>query len=93
MSRERFAQELGTLLDRRTDLLMLYTEMGPLAYNYRSQLAEAFPELDLQACADVKYYEGTDHTFTLPGNRARAIDDVVAWMEDRFAAVGTGARG
>ena len=91
VSRERFGAELGSLIDRRTDLLMLYTEMGPLAYNYREQLEEAFPELDLESCAQVEYYEATDHTFTLPGNRARAIGDIVDWMNSRYAVARSGA--
>lgn len=88
VSKERFERELGSLIDRNTQLLMIYTEMGPLAFNYPEQLHEALPSLDLDRCADVRYYEGADHTFTLPGNRRRAIDDIVAWMVEKFAGGG-----
>ena len=84
VSRERFEGELGSLIDRDAQLLMIYTEMGPLAFNYSEQLHDAFPNLDLDRCADVRYYRGADHTFPLPGNRQRALDDIVDWMSTHF---------
>ncbi len=84
VSRERFGSELAALIDRGTRLMMVYTEMGPLAYNYPEQLADAFPELEFGGSTDVVYYPGADHTFTLPGNRTQAIADIVDWVADTF---------
>ena len=78
--RDRFGRELGTLLERGTDLFMVYTGLGPLAFNYEGQIHDAFPELDLHGRASIRYYPDADHTFTLPGNRLRLIADVEDWM-------------
>lgn len=91
VSRERFAAELSELVDRGVRLFMVYTEMGPLAFNYESQLADALPEVDVRGGTDVVYYEGTDHTFTLPGNRQQFMDDLATWMGSRFALQHSGS--
>ncbi len=45
----RFESELATLIDRGTRLMMTYTKLGPLAFNYPRQMHDAFPSLDLDA--------------------------------------------
>lgn len=92
VSRDRFESELRTLIDRHVRLFMVYTEMGPLAYNYEGQLADAFPSVPMDD-VDVVYYQGTDHTFTLPGNRHRFVADVGAWMDRHFTAKQAGVSG
>lgn len=84
VSRERFARELRTLIQRNVRLFMIYTEMGPLSFNYPTQMHDAFPELPIAEAVEVSYYEATDHTFTLPGNRQRLLSDVRSWMEAAF---------
>lgn len=84
VSRERFEGELGALLARDVQMLMIYTEMGPLAFNYPEQIHDAFPDLALDRSVDVRYYRGADHTFTLPGNRRKAIRDTVDWVSTHF---------
>lgn len=83
--RERFARELTALLNRGTSLLMVYTGLGPLAFNYRRQLHDALPEVDLDPQVCVQYYPDADHTFTLPANRRRVLTDILAWMNAREA--------
>jgi len=78
--RDRFGRELATLLGRGTDLFMVYTGLGPLAFNYERQIHDAFPDLDLDRRASIRYYANADHTFTLPGNRLRLIADVADWL-------------
>lgn len=91
VSRGRFEAELTALVGRDVRLFMVYTEMGPLAYNYERQLADAFPAIDMTN-VEIVYYTSTDHTFTLPGNRARFINDVGAWLHRQFVESGTGVR-
>ena len=80
----RFESELATLIDRGTRLLMTYTKLGPLAFNYPRQMHDAFPSLDLDGAATIQYYPDADHTFRLPGNRTRLLDDIEAWIETEF---------
>ena len=88
--KERFGAELRSLVDRGTELLLVYTGMGPLAYYYKRQIVDAFPEIDLSQRAVVHFYPEADHTFTIPGNRNRLMDDIDAWMLARFATARVG---
>ncbi len=83
--KERFAAELTGLVERGTKLLLIYTGLGPLSFTYRRQLHDAFPDIDLERAAVVRFYPEADHTFTLPGHRERLLADIDAWMGARFA--------
>ncbi len=83
--KERFGRELASLIDRGTSLLMVYTKLGPLAFNYERQMHDAFPEIDFGAAVIVRYYPNADHTFTLPGNRRRLLDEIESWMRINHA--------
>ncbi len=87
---ERFATELAQLVDRGVQMLLVYTGLGPLAFTYERQLHDAFPRIDLDGSAIVHFYRDADHTFTLPGHRARLLDDIDSWMGLTFP-VGVGA--
>lgn len=89
--RERFAAELGALIDRDVAVLMAYTEYGPLAVNYPRQLHDAFPGLDLDRSVTVAWYPDTDHTFTLADNRRRLLDEVETWLATAGLLPGTPA--
>jgi pimeloyl-ACP methyl ester carboxylesterase len=78
--KERFGAELASLIERDVALMMVYTEFGPLPVNYPGQLRDAFPQIELDRCVDVVWYPQTDHTFTLPGNRRRLVEDVETWL-------------
>ena len=84
VSKERFASELQSLIERNVRLLFVYTGLGPLSFTYRRQLHDAFPKLALDDAATVRFYPAADHTFTLPGHRQRLVDDLDAWLADEF---------
>jgi hypothetical protein len=63
---------------------MIYTKLGPLAFNYERQLHDAFPHLVSEPAVTVRYFPEADHTFTLPGNRNRVISTIESWMCDRY---------
>ncbi len=82
--KERFGAELRSLLERNTRMLLIYTGLGPLAYYYRKQICDAFPDLDLDQNVHVCFYPEADHTFTLPGNRRQVIADIENWLLAEF---------
>ncbi|NNF64653.1 MAG: hypothetical protein HKN07_10380, partial [Acidimicrobiia bacterium] len=92
VSKERFAGELQSLIDRNVRLLLVYTGLGPLSFTYRRQLHDAFPKIALDDVATVHFYPAADHTFTLPGHRQRLLDDLDTWLADEFESE-TAARG
>ena len=83
--RDRFERELASLLDRGATLLMIYTRLGPLAFNYERQMHDAFPDIDLDRGATVRYFPQADHTFTLPGNRRLLLEEIESWMRTHHA--------
>lgn len=87
VSRDRFAAELGSLIERSTKLLLVYTALGPLPYFYENQLAEALSELEFDPWVTVRFYEDADHTFMLPGHRERLIDEIDEWFARSFVVV------
>ena len=78
--KQRFATELAALVDRGVPMLMVYTGLGPLAFNYERQLHNAFPEIDLDRAMTVRYFPHADHTFTLPGNRRLLVEAIESWL-------------
>lgn len=85
MPKERFAAELGHLLDRHVRLMLVYTGHGPLSFNYEGQLQDALPHLRLDAGVHVEYYPDADHTFTLRSHRELVLADIEAWLSAEFA--------
>ena len=83
--RDRWRDELASLIERHTSLLMIYTKLGPLAFNYERQLHDAFPDLQLDRGVAVRYFPDADHTFTLPGNRNKVIATIETWMLEKFS--------
>ena len=79
-----FESDLAKLIDRGTRLMMTYTKLGPLAFNYPRQMHDAFPSLDLDATVTVHYYADADHTFRLHGNRTRLLGDIESWIKTQF---------
>lgn len=89
--KERFGRELSTLIQRNVRLLFVYTALGPLSYYYAEQLQDAFPKIDLERSATVLFYPDADHTFTLPGNRNRLLDEIEAWFGTQFSLAPSGS--
>ena len=85
MPKERFASEMSRLLDRNLRMMLVYTGLGPLSYNYREQLQDALPGLPIDDEVRVVYYPGADHTFTIKGNREKLYDAIQSWLSTEFA--------
>lgn len=81
--KQRFADELAALVDRNVPVLMVYTGLGPLAFNYERQMHDAFRDIDLDRAVSVRYFPDADHTFTLPGNRRLLVEAIERWLELR----------
>jgi pimeloyl-ACP methyl ester carboxylesterase len=91
LPKERFAEALATLIDRKAGLLLAYTGLGPQPFNYRRQLHDVFPALNLEDHAKVLFFPRANHTFTLPGHRERLIDEIDSWICEKYPMV-TAAR-
>jgi hypothetical protein len=80
-SRERFAADLKTLVDRQVRLLFVYTGGMDLHYNHRGQFHASFGYRD---SVEVEFYPRFDHLLSLAGQRAVFSERVCAFMRRGF---------
>lgn len=69
---------LNSLVDRRVDVLFIYSAAMSERYNHADQLFELFPEL--RGRVSVGYFADADHAFTENATQRRLIDAVVGWL-------------
>ena len=84
--RHVFARELAALVERKTQLLFVFTRSEPQPVNYARQLHDSVPGIDLDRHATVQLFPEADHTFTFAGHRSRLVECVADWMDLRFYA-------
>lgn len=70
---------LRDILARGVQLFFVFTGSWSI-YNYREQLADAFPFVRQNAAVQVEYFPGSDHTFTRLHNQQILVDTVRGWM-------------
>jgi pimeloyl-ACP methyl ester carboxylesterase len=87
-SREEMRSALGTLTERGTRLLFLYTGSFEV-YLYPDQLRDAFPE----ACASEAlcwcFMPETNHTFSREEHRRVLLRTLTTWLKDSGLAAGS----
>lgn len=90
--RERFESEVADLIDRDVRLLFVMTRGGLQAVNYRNQLQDCMPGVDLATHATVVHYPDAHHTFVDRSRRQALIDAISRWMDRGFPAVSPAVR-
>lgn len=91
LSRDEFGRRLAALARRGTRVQLAYTGNGPQPYNYRGQLADAFPQLDKGNIRET-FLPDANHTFTMSEHRQEMVDAVATWMDDSFGMERTAQR-
>lgn len=84
-TREVFAERLRALIARRAKLLFVFTGGLEERYNYRDQLFDAFPGLDLRSHVELEYIPDADHTFSRAASQRRLEDRITKWYDTHFA--------
>ena len=82
--KERFHDELQTLVERDTKMLFVFSGGGPQPFNYQRQLHDAFPDVDFDSTSRVIWNPEADHTYTFPAHRSKLISDIEEWLESAF---------
>lgn len=80
-SREEVIAHLRPALGRGVQLLYVFTGGWETLYNYRTQLLDAFPEVDFSGRLRLEHHAAADHTFSALADRRRLCATVVDWME------------
>ena len=83
--RDALARDLQSLLARNVSLFLAYSGGVQDIYNYGSQFADAFPDIDLDAILSEHFVPEADHTFSRSDARGALITRLVAWMNTTFA--------
>jgi hypothetical protein len=84
-TREEYAERLRALIGRRAKLLFVFTGGLEERYNYRDQLFDAFPKLDLRSHVELEYIPDADHTFSRAASQSRLEDRITKWYQTHFA--------
>lgn len=80
-TRQRFASDLASLIDRSVKMLFVYTVVADNHYNYRNQFHATF---GYRGQIDVEYYSHADHVFSTENHRARLLSRLLRWMDEGF---------
>lgn len=81
--RELVEQEIQSLVDRRAQLLYVYSGGVASYYNYREQFFDMFPRLKPQNRVTIQYLPNADHTYTLREDRDHLLESVITWYGSR----------
>ena len=83
-SREEMAAQLGTLIERGTELYFIYT--GGLSHwvNHAGQLRAAFRHVPFRGRVLTEYLPEADHVFRASASQSTLMRRVGDWLADRF---------
>jgi len=81
-SRDQLAADLRRLVARRVKLCFVYSGGARDEYNYQSQFADAFPDVDFGDCLQEHFMPAADHTISRVSDRRELIDKLLGWIGD-----------
>lgn len=87
LSQGEYARRMKNLVERGTQVFLVFTGHGPQPYNYQSQFSDSFPEFD-DSGIEVMYMPDSTHTFTSRDHRDQLAAALTQWMTSRFEARG-----
>ena len=79
-----YEERLQALIAREARLLFVFTGGLEERYNYRNQLFDAFPRLDLRGGTDLEYLPDSDHTFSREACKEQIESIIVAWCASHY---------
>jgi len=82
--------QLADMLGRGLKLDFVYSGGVSRYFNHVRQFRECFGRLADHAGVSVSYFQETDHTYVLSGDRQRLLDHVAQWMTRHFPATRPG---
>lgn len=85
--REDFAESLRSLLDRGTEVLIVYSGSLSRVYNYAEQFGDAFRPYGLASRVRCLYLPEFNHTFTELKAQRELATTLIAWAEGMRATV------
>lgn len=77
-------KNLSTLVDRKVDLLYIFSGEQREYYNYEQQFIHAFSGVDFKGRLKVIFNNEADHTYSYGLDRDRLICQVTDWLKERY---------
>jgi pimeloyl-ACP methyl ester carboxylesterase len=90
LPRATFESDVAHMVRRGMKMLFVITQGGLQEVNYRRQLHDSVPGVDLERCAHVLHFPEADHTLTLRRHRDEVVEATAAWMHRSFPPVDPG---
>ena len=87
--RDAAQNALQRLVDRRVQLMLVFTGGVNHVYNYRDQLFDLLPGLDFRQQLRLEYMPHTDHAVSDRASRASLLDAISDWAVTTFPATAT----
>jgi len=88
--REEAERGFHTLLDRGTQVYVIFTAGQLGTYNHEGQFRDMYPSLGARTELKYTYFAQADHTFSVRAVRALLVEHVQRWADARWP--GSGAR-
>lgn len=89
-SRSDAEEILKGIATRGARILFVYSGSWT-SYNYRNQLADAFPFVRDTSAIQVEYFPAADHTFTRLYNQRRLVETISYWVTTNWPPAGAGS--
>ena len=80
--REKIEADYRQFIQENSRLLCIFTSSWP--YNYRRQLADAFPQLDFGDAISLAFLKDAEHTFPTQDDRDRLMSTIRQWLQVQF---------
>ena len=76
--------DLLHLIERRVNLLFVYTSGAIKYYNYKGQFKDMFNLVEMNERSQVEYFEEATHTYTRLDDRNRLMTCICDWMHKHY---------
>jgi pimeloyl-ACP methyl ester carboxylesterase len=83
-ARERLCRQLQELVDRRVELLLIYSGGITEYFNHRGQFSRMFKDVDFKNRLRFEHFARADHTYSLCQDRERLLDTICGWASEEF---------
>ena len=82
--KQKVKEELAMLIERRLNLLYVYSGGAYEYYNYRGQFEEMFGPMDFHGRLQVEHFGEADHLYTLLEDRNKLLKTICDWIQVHF---------
>jgi len=80
--KDKTRKDFMTLVDRGVNLLFVFSRAESNRYNYRKQMAHAFPTVDFKGRLKVLINKDAHHAYIMEADRDKLINQIIGWLNE-----------